>query len=654
MQQVGIFIHKGDGREDAAGLIFRVGNNLTQPQFSFLNIGSIHRGLLEIELDGACRGISVRRAGLSQSVHFAQILVVIGSIALVEVEPADNVAGVTGLPAVHNVAIPVGDGQCGTGQRKGGFRIQRGKRLFVDIDLGLFVRVEAIHHLPGDHLVLVGELHGDRRLLNQVTVRYGDLTDIVPATVGSPVVGVATAIMFTADGNVYVEIGKAILTGGGSSQQRVSSGQERTVHAVDVISGVQLIGRAGNQNCTLGDTITVAAARQQGRVRFHAIHIRMVVGHARGITVELVDTHADAAFFHHRDNTGIFKLDGAGLPGELVAGGIRGVEDIIAVDLIAILGMVHNGLGQDNVIVLVIPAKGYGIGLVGMYEAIGRLYLGNIIGAKGQGDGDLSGGAVVADRQKIVGGLGAGGTEFDFVHLTFSARGDSSNQITVGIPQRALTISGGDISVGTDLIDGVRQIGLLIQELTIFITGQQIADLTDGELSQGLVVAVFLGQNIVIHVIGTAAHNFPDALRSQLKDHIIGCVVEKAFRALYLDDPITTKRQLFRGLEIAVCIGIEGGGFGGSVTGIGIVHLHQRFSAILGNLVDLERRVGDLDRFAGFSIDLDQLQVALQFFIQNAVGHVAVAGGGRGAIRLAKNTLRSRSVHRDYKRIRLE
>ena len=167
-------------------------------------------------------------------------------------------------------------------------------------------------------------------------------------------------------------------------------------------------------------------------------------------------------------------------------------------------------------------------------------------------------------------------------------------------------------------------------------------------------VAVFFGENVVVHVAGGVANDFPYTFRSQFKDHVIGGVVEEACRAFQFDHAVAAQGQLFGRFQQAVFIGIECRGFGGGIAGIRVRHLQQCFCAVRFDLIDLECGIGNLDRFAGFCIDLDELQVPFQFLVQHVVGQVGIAGGSYTAIRLAHDTLRRGGVHRDHKRVGLE
>src|SRR5699024_8310823 len=332
LEQARFVVGKFQGRNDTAGLVFGVGDRFAHPKFGFLRVDAIDGRLLEVELDGAGGGIAIGRAGLGQGVDLAQVIGVVGRKALVEMQPAHHMSSVGSFPAVHYSAVPVGNGQRGAGQRKGSVRIGSGKRLFVDGDLCLLVGMEAVNHLPGDRLALISELHGNVRLLDQVAVRHCHLADVVPAAVGLPVVGIAAAVVFAADGHVHREVGKAVLAGGGGGQQRVGGCQQGTVQAVDVIGGVQFVGRAGHQDGTFGDAVAVAAAGQQGRGGLDAIHIRLVICHAGRVSAELVDADTDTAFLHNGQDAVILKLDGAGQIVQFILGCGGHIDDVVAVD----------------------------------------------------------------------------------------------------------------------------------------------------------------------------------------------------------------------------------------------------------------------------------------------------------------------------------
>src|SRR5699024_431520 len=149
------------------------------------------------------------------------------------------------------------------------------------------------------------------------------------------------------------------------------------------------------------------------------------------------------------------------------------------------------------------------------------LHLGDVVGAKRQRDRDFAGGAVVGNGQEIVGGRRAGGAERNFIYLAGRTRGHSGNQVAVRIPERALAVAGGDVAVGADFVNRSGQIGLLINKLAVLVPDQDVADFTNGELAQRFMVAVFLGENVVIHIVGGVALHLPDTFGRKFKDHVV-------------------------------------------------------------------------------------------------------------------------------------
>ena len=76
--------------------------------------------------------------------------------------------------------------------------------------------------------------------------------------------------------------------------------------------------------------------------------------------------------------------------------------------------------------------------------------------------------------------------------------------------------------------------------------------------------------------------------------------------------------------------------------------------AVLGNVVKVERSVGNFNRLARLNVDFDKLQVTLQLFVQNVVGHVAAAGCCDAAGRHGKATLRTGRIDSDKERFSLK
>ena len=167
-------------------------------------------------------------------------------------------------------------------------------------------------------------------------------------------------------------------------------------------------------------------------------------------------------------------------------------------------------------------------------------------------------------------------------------------------------------------------------------------------------VAVFLRNDVLIHVVGGIAHDLPDAVRLDFKLHRVGSIVEIAFRALQFFNQISAQRQFFGGFHKAVCIGVEHIRFLGGAAAGGVDHGNAGLITLVIQFVQGKRGVGDFDRLAGFGVGLDELQIALQFLVQNVVGHVVVAGGGDAARRNRKSALRAVGVHCHDERVTLE
>ena len=273
--------------------------------------------------------------------------------------------------------------------------------------------------------------------------------------------------------------------------------------------------------------------------------------------------------------------------------------------------MVYDSLRKDQIVVLVIPVQHHGIGVVGVDKAVRGLHLGNRVGTQRQCDGDFALGAIVGHFQEIIGGSCSRGAEPDFVHLSIFGSSNGGNKVTVCIPERALIVRRGNITLRVDLIGGIGKIVGLVHELSVLVPGQDIADFADLDLPQCLVVIVVFSDNIVIHAIGAAAADLIHTIRGQLKHEIVLAVIEIPARAFDLNDAVLTQRQFLQSFHFAVGIGIESAGLCPGIAGFRVVHLHKGFMAVLGNVVNVERSVGNFDRLARLNVDFDELQVPL-------------------------------------------
>ena len=303
--------------------------------------------------------------------------------------------------------------------------------------------------------------------------------------------------------------------------------------------------------------------------------------------------------------------------------------------------MADDGFRQHNIIALVVPAEFHTIALLRQHKAIGCFDLGDRVLAQRQGHGHFTFGAVMGDGEEIIGGLCTIGGKFHLIDLTCRTCGNSGNKVAILIPISALTVGRGNIAVRVDFVGCPCQIILRVDELPVFVIGQDIAQLTDGQLSEGFMVEILFFYNVLVHVIGGVAHDLPDTLGSDFKFYRVGRIIVVAFGALQFLNEIATKRQLFRRFHQAIRIGAEHIGFLGGAAAGRINHRDAGLVAFIIQLVQCKSSVRNLDRLAGFGIGLDKLQIAFQFFIQHVIGHVVVGGGDDAAGRNRKTALRA-------------
>ena len=423
-----------------------------------------------------------------------------------------------GGPALYQIAVCITDFKLCAGQF-----LAVGDVLLGNIHTGAQVGVCTIHDLPRDLLTFVGEGNFHRGAVQQVTPRGCDFHNAVSAAVAG------IWISFCADGNVHIKPSKAAFVGGAAfCQLRTGVQQLCTVRGINVIHGVEFIHRAGQ----IGQRLAI-------------------------LLVNAYTDFADfiAGLFGRGQYPRIFKHKC--LP---ILVGIRGVLDIhnaVRTFLVAVLLVADNSFCQHNVIFLVVPAKFHSVALLGQHKTIRRLNLGNGVLAQRQGHGDFAFGAIMADREEIVGCLCAGGAEFHFVHLPLRTSGNGGNEVTVFVPVGALTVWRGNVGCSVNFVHRACEVVLCVDELSILVVGQHIAQLTNGKLTECFVIAVFLRDDVLIHVVGGIAHDLPDAVRLDFKLHRVGRIVEITFRALQFFNQISAQRQFFRCFHKAVCIGVE-------------------------------------------------------------------------------------------------
>ena len=316
--------------------------------------------------------------------------------------------------------------------------------------------------------------------------------------------------------------------------------------------------------------------------------------------------------------------------------------------------MVDDAFCKNEVVILVVPVQHHGVSVVGVDKTVRGLHLGNRVGTQRQRDSDFAFRAIVGYFQEIIGGECPRGAESDFVHLPVFGSGNGSDKVAICVAECALIVRRGNIALRVDLIGGIGKVIGLVHELSVFVPGQHVTNFADFDLPQCLVVIVVFGDDVVVHAVGAAAADLIHTVRGQLKHDIVLAVVEIPAWTFDLDDAVPAQRQFFRGLHFAVGIGIESAGLCPGIAGFRVVHLHKGFTAVLGNVVNVERSVGNFDRLARLNVDFDKLQVALQLFIQNVVGYVAAAGRCDAAGRHSKAALRAGCIDIDKERFSLK
>ena len=337
--------------------------------------------------------------------------------------------------------------------------------------------------------------------------------------------------------------------------------------------------------------------------------------------------------------------------------GIRGILDIhnaVRTFLVAVLLVADNSFCQHNVVFLVIPSKFDRVALVCPDKAVRCFYLGNSILTQRQGHGYFAFGAIMGNFQEIIGCLRAGGTEFHFIHLPLRASSNGGDKVTVLIPVGALAVWCGNVGCSVNFVHRAYKVVLRVDELSILVVGQHIAQLTDRKLTERLVVEIFFFYDILVHVVGSIAHDLPDAVGLNFKLHRVGGIIEIAFRTLQFLNQVSAQRQFFGCFHKTVCIGVEHIRFLGGAAAGGVDHGNAGLAVFFVQPIQRKGCVGDFDRPAGFGVGLDELQIALQFLVQHIKGHIIVTGNGCTARRNRKSALRAVGVHCHDERITLE
>ncbi len=88
------------------------------------------------------------------------------------------------------------------------------------------------------------------------------------------------------------------------------------------------------------------------------------------------------------------------------------------------------------------------------------------------------------------------GAKSHLIDLTCRTCGNSGNKVAILIPISALTVGRGNIAVRVDFVGCPCQIILRVDELPVFVIGQDIAQLADGQLSEGFMVEILFFYNV--------------------------------------------------------------------------------------------------------------------------------------------------------------
>ena len=155
-------------------------------------------------------------------------------IGIAQVQPGHPVGCVGGYPAFHNVAVHILNGQSGTGQF-----LVIGQIALAYPHFGGFVGTGAFQNTHSLPVVGKGDFHGF--FVDIVAQRGTDFLDDILAAVGGGVLVGAAAVLFTADGNIAIEVGGAIRIGFGAGGYQLTGGKNKAaVCIVNVIGGVQV------------------------------------------------------------------------------------------------------------------------------------------------------------------------------------------------------------------------------------------------------------------------------------------------------------------------------------------------------------------------------------------------------------------------------
>ena len=120
-------------------------------------------------------------------------------------------------------------------------------------------------------------------------------------------------------------------------------------------------------------------------------------------------------------------------------------------------------------------------------------------------------------------------------------------------------------------------------------------------------VAVFLRNDVLVHVVGGVTNHLPDAVGFDFKFYRVGRIVIVPFRTLQFFNQISAQRQFFGCFHKTVCIGVEHIRFLGGAAAGGVDHGNAGLAVFFVQTIQRKGCVGDFDRLAGFCVGLDKL-----------------------------------------------
>ena len=519
-----------------------------------------------------CNGITISRSLFCQRVFF------------VKMQTRHTVRRIGGNPGVNDVVLCILDDQRRTGQ----FLVV-GQIALAYPHFSRLVGAGIVQYLQ--NLAVIGE--GDIHLciIEIVSQRGAQLADKVIAAVGRGIQPLTLAVPLAADGNIAVEIGVAVCNGLGTGGNQITGREQLiTVHVVDVIAGVQVEHSTGQ------------------------IFV--------GFLIDLVHTHAGML-------TVIIETKGL-----LFSQFRRGIRCAYNIKMLFTVSIFDDSLCHDYIVQLIIPDKGHVVAVRRTDIPIGRLGFLHMVAAQRQGNADLAERAVVDDRQKIIGRLGAGRCKHSSV-CTAITGGNNRYHVALGIPERAaaagirlavlrVNVLGsrngvfrtgqraqriGKVGIGLAGHPGVNQI------VGFNLSCQGIAGLTDGQLAQRFLIPVVLADDQRVHAVFiVVAGGLADAVRGNIEIHIVvaavGPLVVEAVRADIFHNAVLAQRQLFRQGQDTFLVGVEGIHVLGQMPVYRVRHrdqlglaIFQTIVAVVIQPVDLEGCVRRQDRFAGLRIE---------------------------------------------------